>query len=420
MAVTDYPTSVLWERRVLTRYPLGAGPVLLAAVLLVGSAVGAQQPGVQAPPDSTHGTIHVVDRGDTLWDLSARFLNNPWVWPAIWRLNQQAVPDPHWIYPGQKLLLPGGGGPPVVLSFEEVWPGPQTETTETVRQAQQVPLPAPAAETPPAAGGNPPPLAAAAAAPESSLVRVIGRGAGASRYYPLASAGAVLAAGYIGDPGVWPPGRILDAPDRQLNLSLYDQIFLDVGDDQAAPGDLYLVVESGSRVRHPEWGQQLGRQIKVKGVVRIEDVEGRTSQATVTAVYAAVRVKDRVIPAFPVDSRPWKSFVPVQGGREGFVVAKAKPEGNLYPYDMIFIDGGTDENVRVGDLYVIRRQEQERGRLRFFTDELARAVVIAVQPKTATLMLLSLKNPSIGLGEKVQLIGRSVFEEAAKAVPPTS
>jgi hypothetical protein len=418
MAVTENRTSVSWQQRVPAGYPKGTGVVLLAAAILAGSAVGAQQPGAQTPPDTTRGTIHVVGRGDTLWDLSARYLNNPWVWPVIWRLNQQAISDPHWIYPGQKLLLPVGGGPPVVLSFEEVWPGPQTETTETARQAQQVPLPIPPGETPPGAGGTPPPRAAAAATPEGPQVRVIGQGAGTSRLYPLASVGAVLAAGYIGNPADWPPGRIIDAPNRQQNLSLYDLIFLDVGDGRAAPGDLYLVVEAGNRVRHPEWGHQMGRQIKVKGVVRIEDVEGRTSQASVTSVYAAVRVKDRVIPAFPVDSRPWKSFVPIQGGREGFVVAKAKPEGNLYPYDMIFIDGGTEDNVQVGDLYVIRRPEQERGRLRFFQDELARAVVIAVQSKTATLMLLSLKDPSIGLGERVQLIGRSVFGEAEETVPP--
>ena len=377
-------------------------------VLSPREGVRAQAPAAQAPPDTARGTLHIVRSGDTLWDLAARYLNNPWSWPAVWRFNEQDVEDPHWIFPGQRLLIPVGGGPPVVLSFEEVWPGPRTETTQAAQQASRVPVTEPPAATP---AGTEPPLAPTAATPSGQLVKVSGAGATSDRHYPLASPGAVLAAGYIGDPADWPEGRILDAERPQMNLSLYDQVFLDLGEDQAAVDDLFLVVEPGSRVRHSEWGHTLGRQIRVKGIIQVVDVEGRTSLGNIVAVYDAMRVKDRIIPAFPVDSRPWESFVPVQGGREGFVVARAKAEGNLHPYDMLFIDGGSEENLRVGDLYVIRRPENERGRLRFFQEELGRAVVIAVQPTTATVMLLSVHDSQIGVGEKIQLIGRSVFVE---------
>jgi LysM repeat protein len=48
---------------------------------------------------------HIVEKGDTLWDLSRTYLGNPYLWPQIWDHNRY-VTDAHWIYPGDPLLLP--------------------------------------------------------------------------------------------------------------------------------------------------------------------------------------------------------------------------------------------------------------------------------------------------------------------------
>ena len=80
--------------------------------------------------------LHVVRRGDTLWDICFLYFNDPWQWPKIWSYNPQ-ITNPHWIYPGDLVrLLPRG-------MFAQL--GPEPEATAT--PAAIDPLPAPARRT---------------------------------------------------------------------------------------------------------------------------------------------------------------------------------------------------------------------------------------------------------------------------------
>ncbi len=51
-----------------------------------------------------HPEFHVVQPGDTLWDISESFLKSPWLWPEIWHVNDQ-VDNPHLIFPGDIISL---------------------------------------------------------------------------------------------------------------------------------------------------------------------------------------------------------------------------------------------------------------------------------------------------------------------------
>lgn len=58
-------------------------------------------------------TTYVVKKGDTLWDISALFLDSPWLWPRLWQVNPE-ISNPHLIYPGDKLTLTWRNGEPLL------------------------------------------------------------------------------------------------------------------------------------------------------------------------------------------------------------------------------------------------------------------------------------------------------------------
>ena len=60
-------------------------------------------PGLTQEAKETEG-VYMIKKGDTLWDISSRFLKDPFLWPKLWERNPY-ITNPHWIYPGNQIQL---------------------------------------------------------------------------------------------------------------------------------------------------------------------------------------------------------------------------------------------------------------------------------------------------------------------------
>src|SRR6185436_5313979 len=180
-----------------------------------GGGVGNVETGEFMPP------VHVVRRGDTLWDLCDKYFHNPWDWPRIWSYNP-GLQNPHWIYPGDQIRMEPGAQP----------------------TAEQ---PSTAAPT----GGKRP------------MARFVGR---QSRVAPNTI--FLRDQGYIDDnvKDVW--GEVGGSPDDQLLLSEGDNSYIDMkpGHDVAPGDELTIFRPLKSNLR----GDAKGTLVAILGTARVD------------------------------------------------------------------------------------------------------------------------------------------------------
>jgi hypothetical protein len=104
----------------------------IITLLLLGCvAINAAAQDVQLKEN--HPDRHVVVKGDTLWDISAKFLKSPWLWPKVWNMNREQIKNPHLIYPGDVIVLDLSSGTPQLRLLREtvnLEPGMRIEPLE--------------------------------------------------------------------------------------------------------------------------------------------------------------------------------------------------------------------------------------------------------------------------------------------------
>ena len=86
-----------------------------------------------------HPDVYIVKKGDTLWDISAVFLDKPWLWPEIWHVNPQ-VENPHLIYPGDELRLVYIDGKPRIVRANDMKLSPKIRVLSEGDAIPTIPL----------------------------------------------------------------------------------------------------------------------------------------------------------------------------------------------------------------------------------------------------------------------------------------
>jgi hypothetical protein len=272
--------------------------------------------------------LHIVETGDTLWDLGNKYLGNPFSWPQIWEMNQW-ITDPHWIYPGDHLVIPSGrttirpGETPTEVT--EVLPGgprfqPKAQRDEyafTFQDYLKMPYLAPSG--------------AEAHFKEVGAVKV------ASRQEPIHS--------QLGDT---------------------DTIYVDGGSDYGLKiGDRLLAVKVvKSKLYHPadlKESKSMGDVLKQVGVVRVTQVDAKAAVAVIEKSADSIEVGDRLVPfAEPANlalhlRTDVKSPVTIQQP-EGRIIYVGDNHSVSGTGDMVIIDQGAKDGLKVGDVLLSARE----------------------------------------------------------------
>ena len=106
--------------------------LFIAVFVFASTAVIADT--VTVKPD--HPESYTVVKGDTLWDITGRFLNEPWLWPQVWEANPQ-IENPHLIYPGDVVSLQYKDGRPILAVGRGDKSGRYTKLSPTVRSHEK-------------------------------------------------------------------------------------------------------------------------------------------------------------------------------------------------------------------------------------------------------------------------------------------
>lgn len=273
------------------------------------------------------GTVHTVVKGDTLWDLSEKYLGSPWYWPKVWSYNPQ-IDNPHWIYPGN------------LIRFNPMGNEGQAEEMPTQITVEQ----------PESEGADEDDRHYL----DDELVTVSeGKTIG---LVPYKEGTRIRQESFISPQEFKAAGTLESAFSEKKMLSLYDKVYLRFGDPLAVRlGEVYSIFRVADEIVHPVSGESYGHRVDVVGTVRVTALHSDLITGIVESAADEILRGDLVAPLGDFD----KNLVHHANEREvrGIVIASQNP---LLPligeHHVVFIDKGERDGVQEGNNFeVIRR-----------------------------------------------------------------
>jgi nucleoid-associated protein YgaU len=287
----------------------------LAAALPAGVAVG-QEGGIDRsviPVSPDAPSRYVVQPGDTLWDISAKFLTDPWYWPEIWHINPQ-VANPHLIYPGDELALSWVDGRPQVTIAR----GGATRLSPRVRAN-------PISE-------------AIHAVPYERIAAFMQRPA-------VLSADQVKGAPYVAS-----------ARDERLIASVGNDIYVRRLNDGAV-GNRYSIYHVGDELKDPDDGDVLGYQGLFAGEA---SVNRAGNPATLRVVDSARETLEGDI-LLPVQVEEKLAFIPrpPESKVDGRIMSVIDDRTVVADYDVVIINRGSRDGLKPGHVLEVWERGEE-------------------------------------------------------------
>lgn len=270
-----------------------------------------------------HPDKYIVKKGDTLWDISGRFLTKPWLWPRLWNMNKQ-IKDPHWIYPGDRLRLTWVKGQPrLVLEHSDIREGKRfVKLTPKVRiEEKQGPV---------------------------STVE-------------LSEISQFLRADMVVDMNVdidHAPYVLGENDDTSIYMSQGQTIHVRGKPDLNTRYGVYHV---GNIYKDEQTGEELGRQLELVGVLQPKELYNNDiTAAEVVSGFSEIRRGDRLLPMLSESSID-AFFIPQAGNLSAPAHVIDIPMKSTYvgKYDTVIIDKGSRENLKPGDVFGIVRPGAE-------------------------------------------------------------
>jgi hypothetical protein len=312
---------------------------------------------------------HIVERGDTLWDLSKRYLNNPFLWPQIWDKNRY-ITDAHWIYPGDPIILPD-------ISLVSDGAG--------------------------AGGAGAEGMGAEGLGPEGA-----GEGDAASRLYQISEEETIRCASFISDSeddSLRILGHELGA--ERMSFAARDILYLNKGSNAGVRvGDVYTAHHKTYKVKHPKSTRSIGQKIETTGWLRVLLVSENSATAIVETACLDMHPSDYLKPFervnVPLVRRvpPPNRLTPPTGKASGYIVDHEMDKGATGEGDLLSIDLGSNDGIAPGNrLTVFRVTYPTVPTARNVIGELA---VLVARDRTALAKVIY-SNDALLIGDQVEL-----------------
>jgi hypothetical protein len=286
--------------------------------------------------------IYVIRKGDTLWDLSQKFLSNPWYWPRIWSLNP-SIENPHWIYPGNRLkVTPGQGGAPaqVEVTAQAGPPG------EAPRPADEEPLPA----TPPSGPADFGVAGKDATETEASYRAV--SASGRLSFTPPKSMNTRVS-GLISAEELDEAGVIDGSFEEKQLLATYDTAYVRFPREPGMKaGDRLVIFRPEGNIIDPTNHRKLAAKVRTLGVAHVVGVNEDSLTVQIESTLEEIARGDLV--------RPWieqKKRVAPKPNRtavEGVIIASTTSDlVTLGEAHEVYINRGSKDGVEEGNTFTV-------------------------------------------------------------------